>query len=58
MQITCCYHCEVRHLGCHVICPKYKEQRKQLDEYNEYIKRKHFEESLVLEVKKKDLCSF
>ena len=53
MQITCCYHCEVRHLGCHDICPKYKEQRKQLDEYNEYIKRKHFEESLVLEVKKK-----
>ena len=45
--ITCCLHCKTRFLGCHDVCPDYKEQRKQLDEYNAHVRQKHFEESLV-----------
>lgn len=31
-MITCCYHCQDRHQGCHGECEKYAEFRARVDE--------------------------
>ena len=34
-QITCCYKCKDRKIGCHSTCQTYIKRRKELDKLNE-----------------------
>ena len=38
-QIECCYRCEKRHERCHSTCEEYAQQKKDHEEYLEYIKK-------------------
>ena len=39
-QIECCYCCEKRHERCHSTCEEYAKQKKDHEEYLDYIKKK------------------
>lgn len=32
-DITCCYNCTDRQVGCHGTCERYKAERAEMDEY-------------------------
>ena len=38
-QIECCYRCEKRHERCHSTCEEYAKQKKDHEEYLDYIKK-------------------
>lgn len=35
----CCHQCKIRFLGCHDVCPDYKEQQKLWKEQKEAVRR-------------------
>lgn len=40
----CCKDCEKRSASCHCTCEEYKAYKKELDEYNEIVRKKKEEE--------------
>ena len=39
-KIDCCWNCDDRKGGCHSTCKEYKEQRRELDETNDELRKK------------------
>ena len=49
-----CHYCTKRKNGCHDTCPEYKAWCWEKKEWNDFIRRKRHEESLVTDHNSKD----
>lgn len=56
--MTCCFKCKSRHLGCHAICKKYKDEQNKLTIQKQYLKEEKLKIPIYFQNNRKNIDIF